>query len=123
MAAWMHSDINGWNGDRYAEYRSFVAAKAPDLRGRKEDCADLSMMLLIQFAADKMLTVSFEDSRGTLYISKAEGAIKGYGTRYGATLDTDLGLRTPDEFTTMVQRKIDVAALWERNTLQNPNPY
>jgi hypothetical protein len=43
MPAWKHTNKK-WDKAVYYEYRKYVMAKAPEFRGRKEDCADLSMI-------------------------------------------------------------------------------
>jgi len=55
MSAWEHSTAWGWNSKTYYMYRKHVAAKARSLEKRHEDCADLSIGLLAEFAADKKL--------------------------------------------------------------------
>jgi hypothetical protein len=114
MAAWKHDNKQGWDYAAYLEYRKLVMAKAPSFRGRSEDCADLSMMLLINFAAANGLAVTFEDNDGSRYISKAEGQIWKFGS---SEILTDLTWSTPEEFTKIVQRKIGVEALWKHNTV------
>lgn len=54
-----------------ARYRNYVDAEAPRLKGRKEDCANLSMTLLIDFAAQNQLPVTFHDNNWNIYCSKA----------------------------------------------------
>src|SRR5262249_36506938 len=98
-----------------------VASKATSFRGQHEDCADLSMMLLINFAADNGLTVTFEDNNLVRYISKASGAILSMIGQRFLTEDSDLMWSTRDEYTKIVQRRIGVEALWEHNTVENPH--
>jgi hypothetical protein len=48
MAAWKHFQF--WTDRLYeVEYRKFVMDNAAHFEGRTEDCADISMLLLIEF--------------------------------------------------------------------------
>ena len=115
MAAWTHTKY--WDdGDAfYRQYRTYVGNKntgAPSLRGRKEDCADLSIMLLINFAADHGLPVTFDDVDGYVYISKGWNA-------YGPAGWIPFPWVTKQVFTQIVQNNIQTKALWEQNTVEN----
>jgi hypothetical protein len=68
MAAWEHSRY--WNQGAMAQYREYVEAEAPRRKGRTEDCANLSLTLLIDFAAENQLPVTFRDNNLVLYCSK-----------------------------------------------------
>src|SRR5437016_851437 len=74
MAAWVHQ--YGWDADTYYRYRKHVMAKAKSYEKSDKDCADLSIMLLIEFAADHSLCVTFQDAKHGVYISKAKGLIR-----------------------------------------------
>lgn len=121
MAAWKH--FFTWNYESWQEYRTYVQKNADINQGREEDCADLSMMLLIDFAALNGLPVTFEDNAGRRYISKAEGVLVPlYGVHYGLyRLDEDKTWSTPEEFYEMVKRRIGTEALWKRSTVVNPS--
>jgi hypothetical protein len=69
MAAWQHNHF--WDSRMFEAYRKFVGVTAPTFRGEKEDCADLSITLLVKFAAANGLPVTFKDNDETRYISKA----------------------------------------------------
>jgi hypothetical protein len=43
------------------------------MKGREEDCADLSMLLIIMFAAQEGLPLTFTDNQGIRYSSKLSG--------------------------------------------------
>jgi hypothetical protein len=131
MAAWNHSKTIGWNDAVYADYRKYVTAKAPSFRGTKDvDCADLSITLLINFAADRGLAVTFEDVDGWRYISKADFAC-GPLERYlafepsGPTTKTRARSLVPpwtgnkELFITYVRKNIQTKSLWSRNTEVN----
>jgi hypothetical protein len=107
MAAWVHSAQKRWNEVHYYEYRKIVANKAASYRGRSEDCADLSMMLLIRYAAKEGLPVTFEDNAGKKYRSTDDYI------HFGGVNPTDL-------YIAIVHDKIGVEALWKRNTVVNP---
>jgi hypothetical protein len=117
MAGWNHTNQTGWDADAYMEYRKLAMYKAKSFRGRKEDCADLSMMLLVQFAAKEGLALTFKDNGGARYISKADGVMANIGST--RILITDLSWKTPEEYLAVVQRKIGVEALWKHNTVKN----
>jgi hypothetical protein len=53
MPAWMQG--NNWNGSYYKAYRDYVETTAPSLNGEEEDCADLSLRLLVDFAEEHAL--------------------------------------------------------------------
>ena len=60
-------------------YRKYVEVTVPNagygvFEGAHEDCADLSIRLLIDFAASQGLPFTFRDVSGWRYISKAERA-------------------------------------------------
>src|SRR5262245_40225515 len=75
MAAWDHWNARGWTLDYYGAYRKVVGKTPPRLRRSTEDCADLSMKILIYFAAQAGLPVTFEDNDGIHYSSRADFAI------------------------------------------------
>jgi hypothetical protein len=45
---------------------------ATNYEGDTRDCADLSVLLIIEFAAESGLPLTFYDNAGVRYISKAE---------------------------------------------------
>jgi len=118
MAAWKHSQT-GWDDKAYSGYRKHAMSVAPSFRGRQEDCADLSMLLLINFAVSNGLPLTFEDNAGRRYISKAEGTLLRWGG--GPYLLSDPTWSTSEDFRRIVRQRIGVAALWERNTVVNPH--
>jgi hypothetical protein len=71
MPAWNHTNI--WTDDYYEAYRRFVKSKAHLLKGGTEDCADLSMSLIIDFAEQNGLPLTFTDDRNLQYSSKRDG--------------------------------------------------
>lgn len=120
MAAWNHSSAKDWGAFEVNDgYRQYVTAQVPGFRGRHEDCADLSMMLLIDYAAANGLAVTFEDNAGRRYISKAEGVVLQWAAGSFILATTIAKWSTKEEFTKIVQRRIGVEALWNRNTLIN----
>ena len=62
MAAWTHRRY--WTQRVYdREYRDFVAQRAPKYRGRMDyDCADLMLLVLIEFAVQQGLPATFWDN-------------------------------------------------------------
>ncbi len=111
MAAWAHH--SQWTDDRYyLAYRKYVRSTAPGLMGRKEDCADLSIMLMIDFAAQSGLPLSFYDVDDWLYASKA-------ATPYGPFRKLGTPWATKADYTRIVQQNIQTKSLHERNTKIN----
>jgi hypothetical protein len=120
MPAWKHSEVNDWHAwDTYEAYRKYVASKAAGFKGREEDCADLSMSLLIDFAADKGLTLTFEDNAGRRYISKAAGVVIPYTNQQPHVVVASQGWSNKDEYRKWVLNRIGVESLWKRNTIAN----
>ena len=71
MSAWPHYKF--WTDDLYeVTYRKYVMDNAEKYEGDTADCADLSMTLLIEFAAANGLPLTFYDNAGVRYISKGE---------------------------------------------------
>ncbi len=107
MPAWTH--YNRWyDANYYDDYRYFVSWHAPSLARhpeyKKQDCADLSMLLLIQFAADNHLTVELQDNNGRRYRSEEEGG-------------GSLKWRNQTEFYQAVKQRIGASSLHLRNTV------
>jgi hypothetical protein len=120
MAAWKHSEVNDWHAwGTYDAYRKHVAAKAASFRGREEDCADLSMSLLVDFAADNGLTLTFEDNAGRRYISKASGVVIPYTHAQPHVVVASQAWSTKEEYRKWVLNRIGVESLWKRNTEVN----
>ncbi|MEZ5425759.1 MAG: hypothetical protein R2747_05805 [Pyrinomonadaceae bacterium] len=71
MPAWNHTQT--WTIGHYDAYRKYVKFNAPTLKGRVEDCADLSMLLMVEFAASQGLPLTFTDNQGIRYSSKDSG--------------------------------------------------
>ena len=116
MAAWVHR--YGWNADAYYRYRKYVMAQAPSYEKSDRDCADLSITLLIEFAAGHGLCVTFMDSKGGIYISKATGLVQGSpGGKY--ELDDDITVDLKDEFLTTVRKRTSAWDLFYHNSRTN----
>src|SRR5438309_1872353 len=96
MPAWEHSTTWGWNSKTYYMYRKYVMANAKALEKSDQDCADLSIQLLVYFAEDKKLCLTIRDAVGGMYISKAPGLIRGSARDY--ELDDDITWSTKDEY-------------------------
>jgi hypothetical protein len=112
MTAWRH--YNKWTDGFYKKYRADVSTKAPKLEKRKEDCADLSIKLLIEFAARNGLPVTFKDADGFLYVSKATAPL-GPNKMWRPSQQWF----SADMYTSVVQSYIQTKALWLYNTLEN----
>jgi hypothetical protein len=114
MAAWKH--YRTWDPKTYQAYRKYVGQMAPRYRGKEHlDCADLSIILLIKFAAEQGLPVTFWDNDQVRYISK--------GTRQ--TPEDPRVLRTrdwknEDVYTEAVLSRVGAKALVQHNTVINP---
>lgn len=109
MPAWTHA--NTWNGTFYHAYRNFVAATAPTLKGEEEDCADLSLRMLVDFAEGNCLCLTLKDRRGVYYISKASGQIGD-----AAFLGDALAWSNKNEYYAAIKRRIGAQGLYESNT-------
>src|SRR5690349_17714009 len=106
MSAWKHTQY--WTPALYDAYRASVPPQARQMMGRTEDCADLSLLLLVEFAAANGLTVSFHDTKGTLYCSKATGA-------FPATLREGVW-SNKDEYYSALKRHIGARSLYTFDT-------
>src|SRR3712207_3708469 len=99
MPAWKHSDVNDCTAwETYGNYRKYVGSKGADMRWREEDCANLSMSLLIDFAAEHGLTLTFEDNAGRRYISKASGVVIPYTNAQPNVVVAGQGGSTKEEY-------------------------
>src|SRR5262249_20809463 len=126
MAAWKHDPTKSWrSNDNYAAYGTYASWWAHGYRGRDDDCADLSMKLLIDYASANGLATTFEDNAGGRYISKAGAPIaKNPFTNELIYNDkphpfADHSWSNPDEYFEVVSKKIGVEALWKHNTKVN----
>jgi hypothetical protein len=111
MSAWTHN--RDWGKSTYNQYCEYVKKMCPVHKGTKEDCADLSVKLLIDFAAANGLPVSFyAEPRGTpiVYSSRATGQFP------QIDFPTNQAWKSKEEFYTAVKRRINSKALWEHNT-------
>ena len=116
MAAWSH--YIKWDDGQYEQYRSYVAKNAPLLSGTQLnsdqtplDCADLSIGLLIDFAASKGLPVNFWDVDGFVYASMAEHP---FGPN-GASRPAEKFMNR-ERFKFIVRKYIQVKSLYKKNT-------
>jgi len=116
MAAWDHR--YGWNADVYYRYRKYVMFKAKDYEKSDRDCADLSITLLINFAADMHLCLTFTDATGGRYISKAKGLIRP-ANRGGWALDDDITWSSKEEFVKAVLGRTSAWDLAHHNSRIN----
>jgi hypothetical protein len=116
MPAWEHK--YGWRQSVYDRYRLFVRDTAKSLEGDDHDCADLSIMLIVQFAAKHNLCLTFRDGVDGMYISKASGMISGpLGGPY--ELSDDITWNSQDEYLHVVQKRTSAKDLIFRNTRPN----
>jgi len=69
LAAWKHT--KWWNNSWKKKYRAYVATNAKSYLGRTEDCADLTMLVLIDFAEKNGLPLTFWHGSGCTYVSKS----------------------------------------------------
>jgi hypothetical protein len=141
MPAWQHTKLWSDSG-MYQNYRQYVKKTVPNaptgvFEGAHEDCADLSIRLLIDFAEQSGLPVTFRDVSGWRYISKAERAygppdsnidlghpqtmIQSFKTGDREADGTLVPWFTKGDFTKMVMENIQTKSLWELNTTENPS--
>jgi hypothetical protein len=111
MAAWKHFAY--WDIDKYRQYRSYVEAKALRYKGRTEDCADISILLLIDFASEQGLPLTFWDNNQVRYPSK--------GTRQ-TPMPLLRGKTWSDKkaYVEAVTKRIGSKSLVDHNTVKNP---
>lgn len=114
MAAWRHYSY--WDPRKYQFYRRYVATNGPRFRGRADlDCADITMVLMIEFAAANGLPVTLWDNDRVRYISKA--------TRQVPKSGKILGTRTwssKDDYIKAVTHRIGAKSLVNENSVPNP---
>ena len=122
MAAWPHT--RSWSPGLIREYRKYVQIQAPLLKGRLEDCADLSMLLIVNFAAQRGLPLTFADNDIWVYKSSGSG-----GSLFNPEIARTRGFmragsvpvwKTKDEYYSAIKQKIGANALWRNNTEKNP---
>lgn len=114
MPAWNHTR-SFWDEAAYTSYRHYVAAQAPRLRGHTGlDCADLSTMLLVRFAAGQGLPLVFTDMSDVHYDSRRDGQDPA-GSFLSNKTWTDA-----NSYLDAVVARIGTAALWVKNTEANP---
>lgn len=111
MSAWIHTQF--WSASMYAEYRKFVQVEAESYMGDRHDCADLSMLLLIDFAADRGLPITLTDLNGVRYISKGH-------EQSPTALIHNRKWANRDEYTDVVMGRLNARALLTRNVIPNP---
>jgi hypothetical protein len=110
--AWPH--FHYWIPEYYERYREYVRAAAPSLRNRTEDCADLSMLLIIDFAAANGLPLTFTGGNGIRYMSLMRWQDPPTGQRDVLTW------KDKDGFRKAVLRRLNAALLFDLNTEVNP---
>ncbi len=111
MPAWKHTA--SWNDALYDGYRKFVSVEAPKQRGNTEmDCADLSTLLLIRYAAANGLGLDFTDGGGTHYRSYEDEQDP---SRWIHNKDWS----NVDDYIDAVTDRLGTEALWKANTEAN----
>jgi hypothetical protein len=115
MAAWKHSAF--WGPDTYEHYRAYVIEHAPLFRGRSDlDCADMSLTLLIEFAARNALPVTLRNDDNIRLISKS--------TRQTPTTHISkhktYAWKTKEEYLQAVINRLNAKSVFNKNTLANP---
>jgi RHS repeat-associated protein len=68
-AAWEHTQY--WTPTLQNQYRQFVFDNYKKYLGRTEDCADLTMLLLLDFASDNGLPITMWHGSECLFVSKS----------------------------------------------------
>ena len=112
MAAWTH--VQYWTHALYASYRQYVTANAPTYEGDTRDCADLSVTLLIEFAASNGLPLTFYDNADVMYVSKAE---RQHSKSYHVHVRS---WKNKDEYSKAIQARIGASSLFNQNMEPNP---
>jgi hypothetical protein len=111
MAAWNH--YADWSPATYDNYRRTVQRTAPSYKGSTEDCADLSIKLIVDFAASNGLSLTFKDNVGGGYCSKSS-------QQWHAVPGRRLSWGNKEEYYNAVKRRLNATALWNWNTVKNP---
>jgi hypothetical protein len=113
MAAWRH--VSYWNEGVYGRYRTYVTYRALQFRGRTDlDCADMSIILLIEFAALHTLPLTFWDNNQVRYISKAKRQ-----TPKDSRLLRSYSWKSTAEYIRAVRNRVGASALLRQNTVPN----
>ncbi len=128
MPAWQHG--KKWDNAAYLGYRRHVGKRAPELRGRSEDCADLSMLLLIEYASQEGLPVSLQDNDGNRYRSTTNYTSYEVGGAAGVLfavtgmggIKKTVSWQNADQFYQAVRQRIGAKALYGPNTVANYGP-
>jgi hypothetical protein len=114
MAAWRHASF--WDGSAYERYRDYVRHRAFQFRGRMDlDCAELSLVLLIEFAAENGLPVTFWDSGDVRFISKATRQ-----TPKDPRMLHSYSWKNENEYIHAVKSRVGAKVLLGHNTVKNP---
>jgi hypothetical protein len=100
----------------YAEYRKYVERTAPSMKSRIEDCADLCMTLLIDFASANGLSLTFTDGDGVRYLSLLKWQIPCI-SMFGRVLTWE----DTEGYKKAVLDRLNAASLYTRNTKVNPS--
>lgn len=116
MSAWDHR--YGWTSDVYYRYRKYVMANATSYEKSERDCADLSITLLIEFAAKHLLPLTFQDAVDGKYISKAKGLIQ-KTSKGNYELDDDVTWKSKDDFVKAVLSRTSAWDLYRYNSRIN----
>lgn len=112
MPAWRQTR-SVWDDAAYRGYRTFVTTEAPRLRGNTSmDCADLSALLLIRYAAKQGLPLVFTDMDGIRYDSRLEqqDPVRGWFPKTW---------KEQTAYENAVTDRIGTEALWSKNTTVN----
>ena len=115
MPAW--TQTASWTPGAYQEYRNYVRLMAPFYRWRREDCADLAMIIMINFAASRGLPLTFTDAYRGIYPSIGKEAL--FSNNVSRWFPEFYHWRTKEEFTEGVMKGLGVKALWKYNTTVN----
>jgi hypothetical protein len=115
MAAWRHSTY--WGPTTYEHYRAFVIERTETFKGRSDlDCADISLTLLVEFAAAKGLPITLRNENNIRFISKATRQTPTAGLSIHRTYEW----KTKGEFLTAVINRLNAKSVFTRNTVVNP---
>jgi hypothetical protein len=121
MPAWKHT--NKWNHNYVNAYRQYVFTHTETkYRYGTEDCADLSMKALIDFAAPRGLPVTLENGFYAYSSSENEGRPTHVPAGRGGNplWSNRASWNTVDGFYEAIKRHINVRDLWEYNTYKDP---
>lgn len=114
MPAW--NATSTWDLKSKGGYRQYVSSHAEAYRWQTQDCADLSMSLLIDYAEDNKLPLTFRNDDGWIYSSREDGSKWASESAFMKGSTNIAAWKNKDEYKEAVWEHINVRDLWLYNT-------